>query len=188
MLRRRLPADLTLIVLVLAVTCLMSSCRGRREASPEPTVDPGYVPTSVASALAAAATHRATLGSPTATPTAMPPTATALPPTATATPTAPAVVAKLSSQPQGVVRIDGLRLRKGPGTMYVALGALYADDVIEVAGRNEAADWLQVVVTDGRSGWVSAEYVDLDMPVASVPVAPDVPPTPQPAATAVTQP
>ena len=185
MMRRRFPTVFLNLLLVLAVTCLVSSCRGRKAASPEPTVDPNYVPTSVAKSLAAAATHRAVLGSPVPTSTVPLPAATPEPPKATATATvAPAEAATLS----GTVTSDGLRLRKGPGTMYSALGALYSGDHVDVAGRTEAADWLQVIAADGRSGWVFAEYVELTMPLASVPVATDIPPTPQPATTAVTRP
>jgi uncharacterized protein YraI len=179
--RRRHRTVLTCLLLALAVTGLTCSCRGRAQATPAATVDPSYVPTSVARALGAAATHRATVASPTATSMAMPPTATPEPPTATATAAlAPTEATKL----MGAVTSDGLRLRKGPGSMYSALGALYSGDDVEISGRDEAGQWLQVQVADGRSGWVFAEYVDLPVPMASVPIAPEIPPVPQPAGTA----
>jgi len=173
-------ARLVVAACFIGLASLLAACGGRGAPTPEPTLDPGYVPTSVAQALAAAATYRASRGTPTATDTPSPPTATPTVPIPTDTPT-PTLVPTSLSQPGGVVTAGGLRLRRGPGTVYGIVGVLYEADELEITAQSAAGDWLAVIATEGRKGWVYATYVDLDVPLDSIPVATEIPPTPAPA-------
>jgi len=174
-------ARLVVAACFIGLALLLAACGGRGGPTPEPTLDPGYVPTSVAEALAAAATYRASRGTPTATDTPSPPpaaTPTVAIPTDTPTPT---LVPTPLSQPGGVVTAGGLRLRRGPGTVYGIVGVLYEADELEITAQSAAGDWLAVIATESRKGWVYATYVDLDVPLDSIPVATEIPPTPAPA-------
>ena len=183
-----MPTGRMCLILVLCCAVLMlplAACGGRAAPTPAPTLDPGYVPTSVAQSLAAAATYRASLVTPTATAMPLPTaTATALP---TDTPT-PALAPTPVPPPGGVVNADALNVRTGPGTVYGIVGVLKAGDEVEISARTAAGDWLAVVTAEGRQGWVYATYVDLSGPLDSIPVAAEIPPTPRPAATATATP
>ncbi len=92
----------------------------------------------------------------------------AVEPTVVATPTptptiAPAVI-------RGTVQIDALNLRLGPGLSHQVLGLLHTSTVLEITGRSEKGDWLQVKLSNGVSGWVYAEYVQMDADLVSLPV------------------
>jgi uncharacterized protein YraI len=112
---------------------------------------------------------------PTLAPTSLP-TFTPLPtPTPTRLPTS-----TLAPQPDGVVNVEALNLRAGPGTVYDKVGLLRQGDELDIVARAAAGDWLAVIAPDGNEGWVSAIYVDLNIPPDRVPVATQVPPTPTP--------
>ena len=121
-------------------------------ATPTPTITPTFTP------------------SDTATPT-LSPTATASPsathtPTATPTPSAsptpsatPTVFALVSSRQR-------VNVRGGPGTQFAAIGSLAPERGVQVIGRNDDGDWLQVRLEDGAEGWVSASLLRIE-PTAS---------------------
>jgi hypothetical protein len=52
-------------------------------------------------------------------------------------------------------------LRAGPGTNFQVVGALQADEPVLIIGRNEAADWLQIV-DRGETRWVAARFIAVD--------------------------
>jgi len=102
------------------------------------------------------------------TPTTTPPTVTALatgdegevdPPPAVQEP-----------RPQAVVIVDGLNVRAGPGTDFPIVGGLVRDTRMNLLARNEAGDWLQIEIPEG-SGWVFAQLVESEEPIAGLPVA-----------------
>ena len=105
---------------------------------------------------------------PTPTPTPTPKPATHTPPPATATPT---------PQPIAVVTADALNLRAGPGTVYDKKGLLHKGEKLNITARTATGDWIRVL-TDGTEGWISATYVELLIPLDSIPVAVEIPPTP----------
>ena len=105
---------------------------------------------------------------PTPTPTPTPKPATHTPPPATATPT---------PQPIAVVTADALNLRAGPGTVYDKKGLLHKGEKLNITARTATGDWIRVLA-DGTEGWVSATYVELLIPLDSIPVAVEIPPTP----------
>lgn len=97
------------------------------------------------------------LPEPTVTPT---PTPTDTPQsTFTAT---PRPTATLTPEPLGVANVDELNLRRGTGSDFDVIRKLSRGDQVELIGRNDAGDWLQVRTANGDTGWVSSQYIDLN--------------------------
>jgi uncharacterized protein YraI len=105
-------------------------------------------------------------GPPTSTPEIVAPTPTA-PPAATATPLPPSAV---PAPPLGIVLSSKLRVREGPGTRYPIITTLDANTPLEVLSQAQGLDWLKVRLLDGQEGWVSADFVQLNVDRATVPV------------------
>ncbi len=71
--------------------------------------------------------------------------------------------------------ISDLNLRDGPGTAYVGLTKLSAGTQLDLVAQ--AGEWLKVQTADGTSGWVSADYLNLqDGVLDRVPETGDIPP------------
>ena len=68
-----------------------------------------------------------------------------------------------------------LSLRTGPGSRYQEIARMGPNTPLTILGRQ--GSWLNVRLTDGRSGWAYSKYV------ASVPSAPAAPPVVSPAPT-----
>ncbi|HEY3343093.1 MAG TPA: LysM peptidoglycan-binding domain-containing protein [Anaerolineae bacterium] len=56
---------------------------------------------------------------------------------------------------------DGLRLRKSPVVGDNVVTRLPALTLLTPVGRTTDSSWLQVTLSDGTSGWVMAQYVDI---------------------------
>jgi len=100
---------------------------------------------------------------PTATATDLPPTATPQP---TNTPIPPTTVPTATSEPKamGATNIPNLNVRSGPSIDYLPLTVLSETNVaLEITGRNEIGDWVQVCCVEGEteSGWVFTANLDL---------------------------
>jgi hypothetical protein len=80
--------------------------------------------------------------------------------------------------PEGMVTADILNLRGGPGLEYDVIGHLQRGDTVQARARLEAGDWVKVASSGGVEGWVATEFVALKVPMASIPLAVQVPPTP----------
>jgi uncharacterized protein YgiM (DUF1202 family) len=119
--------------------------------------------------------------SPTATPTHIP---THTPsPTPTHTPTrTPKPTKTPTPMPDAVVSTELANVRAGPGTVYDIVGQAKQHDVLQVTGRNSANDWLEVVLPNGKQGWISASLLQVNISLSQVILA-VVPPTPTPVAT-----
>jgi spore germination protein YaaH len=107
---------------------------------------------------------------PTATPTPVPPTPTLVPPPASSTPTqTPTPVS-----PDGVVMagVMNLNVRSGPDTAFERVGQLPEGEEIEIIGRTEKGDWLQIVFEEEKR-WVSAAYAELNLSPEDIPVVSD---------------
>ncbi len=85
-------------------------------------------------------------------------------------PTAVAASSDPAPTPFVEIAADTLNVRLGPGTDYPVAGQLKAGDVLALAGRNEAGDWLVVCCIDGKPGWVAARLVSPSSPIADLPV------------------
>lgn len=117
------------------------------------------------------------------TPAVVLPTLTAAPtltvpaPTVTVPPSFTPVIAATSTPlPTALPAVQvcatcgNLRLRSSPGTAGQILTLLPADLPLSVIGRTADNAWVQVVLPDGSSGWVAAQYLTLriDLNVVSV--------------------
>jgi uncharacterized protein YraI len=73
-----------------------------------------------------------------------------------------------------------VRVRSGPGTNYSRVGALPGGQSAQVIGRNPDSSWLEVTLSGGGRGWISAAYVTLvgTTPLSSIPITIGVPSSP----------
>jgi uncharacterized protein YgiM (DUF1202 family) len=111
-------------------------------------------------------------------PTSVPPTSTStveptstLPPTFTPNPTATPV-------PKVRVSASSANLRSGPGTEFVVVGTANVGDVMTVLATDSGADWFNVVLGTGETGWISTSVVEAIDSLNSVSVALTIPAPP----------
>jgi hypothetical protein len=71
-----------------------------------------------------------------------------------------------------VSSVDNLNVRSGPATVFNRVGQLSGGDPVEVTGRTEKGDWLEIEFED-EEAWVSATYVELNLPDDEVAVISD---------------
>ena len=119
-------------------------------------------------------------------PTANPnPTATVLPtdvPASTAGTATPSVLT-------AVVLVPRLNVRTGPNVVYEVITQLDEGDQVPIAGHDGSYAWY-LIQTDGRLGWISAEFISIFDPggqIAALPIIP-APSTPTPAPVVTTIP
>ncbi len=55
---------------------------------------------------------------------------------------------------------SNLNLRSGPGTSFDSIGGVGLDEGLTIIGEKDG--WLNVKLSDGNEGWVSASYVSRD--------------------------
>lgn len=69
--------------------------------------------------------------------------------------------------------LSTLTVRAGPGTGYISLGVVRRDAELQVVGKSEEDNWLEISYPPGSRlmGWVMAEGVELEGSLASLPVA-----------------
>lgn len=122
----------------------------------------------VSATLTAVAAAGGVQTSPTLTASPLPPGATAAP---TSTACSPTVTANLNAN-----------VRKGPGTVYDAVGALLTGQSAPVAGKNADSTWWYITFVSGPGGyaWIAASTVTANCVPASVSII-AAPPTPVPA-------
>lgn len=63
-----------------------------------------------------------------------------------------------------------LNVRSGPGLDFEPFDALRRDQTVVVIGRDAFAIWVEVVLPDGATGWVSARYMTSTTPFSALPV------------------
>ena len=83
---------------------------------------------------------------------------------------APPAAENPQSLAHGRVNVQGLNLRAGPGPNHVILGLLSEGTELEIQGRSENLQWLQVGLPGGTQGWVYFEYVDTQAVIANLPL------------------
>lgn len=75
-----------------------------------------------------------------------------------------------STSLRGIVNVQGLNLRVGPGGNHKILRQLAEGTQVEIQGRSENMEWLLVRLSSGTQGWVFADYVDTQAVIASLPL------------------
>lgn len=77
-----------------------------------------------------------------------------------------------SRRPTATVTVFALNVRDGPGVSYAVIDWLRQGETVPLAGlRNADASWVQVVLASGRTGWVSAKYLQSDYPLENLVLA-----------------
>ena len=143
-------------------------------ATPEPTVNPTVAALiELGRSVKATQTAQAAAAAPTATPTGV---ATPAPPTSTpvqAAPTAPAAATHRAQPPLAEVLVDGLNIRSGPGSSFESIGKAAAGMQLPIIAQSGSCTWLQVVLEDGGTGWISgnAAYSTINVDCAVIPAA-----------------
>ena len=79
-------------------------------------------------------------------------------------------MAHAADGPTVTVAVDALNLRQGPGTGYTIVDVLRSRDGATVTGRDAGGTWYQVKLADGRTGWVSGDFVRMSGDATGVPV------------------
>jgi hypothetical protein len=158
---KALAIALAVIVVVAAAALWFSLGRRPDEASPLAGASPPPTRTLVPTFTPTPKSTRKRNPSP--TPTAVTPT-----------PTPPA-------SPVARVKEERVNVRRGPGTSYPKVGQVVAGDELAVTGRNDAGDWLQIEEQEKNlAGWVFAELLEFALPVETVALVSDIPPSPTP--------
>ncbi len=80
-------------------------------------------------------------------------------PAAAAQPAAVAAAAQPASTVSGTYQVTAskLNVRSGPSTSYTVIHALWQGNKVTVIG--ESGNWYQIRLSDGRTGWVSKDYL-----------------------------
>lgn len=116
---------------------------------------------------------------PTATPEATP-EATAAPTTGGQQPAATAPTANLGQPGEATAVVNApANVRTGPGISYGTIaGGAGAGTVLELIGRNDQGNWLNIVLPSGEEGWILGELVTVNtgFSTASLPVVEAPPP------------
>jgi uncharacterized protein YgiM (DUF1202 family) len=76
-----------------------------------------------------------------------------------------------------------MNVRSGPDTSYEIVDLFDDEEELVVVGKNEAGDWWQVELDDGRLGWVYGQLVEQVGSFDAIAVAANIPPLPAPTAT-----
>jgi cell wall-associated NlpC family hydrolase len=61
----------------------------------------------------------------------------------------------------GIVTASRLNMRSGPGTSYGIIHVLWQGNKVKVIGQS--GDWYQIKLSNGRIGWVSSAYLQVDL-------------------------
>ena len=77
----------------------------------------------------------------------------------------------------GIVKVGtSLNFRSGPGKNYDIIGSLKNDAKLTLTG-NKSGEWIKVITEDGKTGYVSKEYVNITNPNKNTtPVTPEISP------------
>jgi hypothetical protein len=163
--RKKSVVALFLIIILTGslTSCILQISRG------EPTPEPEQV---------AVATFTPQPLPATSTPMPAPPTETPLPPTDTPVPTPAATDTPLP--PTIRVTADILNARSEPNTDSEIIMKLEQGTMLPVLGRNIVGDWVMIALSDGQEAWISAEWVESTVPLETLAVKEEAPPTPTP--------
>ncbi|MEM7030912.1 MAG: DUF3048 domain-containing protein [Chloroflexota bacterium] len=77
---------------------------------------------------------------------------------------------------EGVVTGIWVNLRNGPSTAFDIVGKVYERDTLKIIGRNEDSSWWQVCCDEeDEAGWMTDEFVRIDVDTANVEITYRVP-------------
>lgn len=86
------------------------------------------------------------------------PTLTEIPPTITNT-----FVPTLTPTTSGIVRaVQPINVREGPSTNYNIITALNAGEGVILIGQNDDGSWYNIRMSDGREGWMAAQFIRVE--------------------------
>ena len=161
---------LIIVMLLAALSLVLSACATPPTPAPVPTQDVGMIQTQSAQTVVADMTQKAP----------PPATATAAPSGPTPNPSIPVAVLPTAdpSGPSAVANFN-TTIYSGPGTDYVVYGAFVGSQTAVVVGKSEDSGWwaINVPVAPGGNGWVAATTVTVTN-ADNVPVLP-TPPVPE---------
>ena len=68
--------------------------------------------------------------------------------------------------------VTALNIRRGPSTQFETMGTLTPCQIVPLSGfRNADSTWVQIITSNGQTGWVFAQYVRLGVPLTSLAVS-----------------
>ncbi len=152
----------SLILAMLAVLLALSACAPARPAANQPETD-ALIQSLVEQTMAQ---QQAQAPATVSVPTQAIPQTGATP--ITIEPASPVPAENTGST--ATVNTDGLNLRLGPGLNYRIRSVLPAGQSLEILGRSNNGDWIEVRLADGRGGWVYRSYLDTSLDLAALPV------------------
>lgn len=71
--------------------------------------------------------------------------------------------------PTAVVTAAHLNVRSGPGVQFGPIARVHQGMEVSVLGRNGDATWAQIIIPDDGRGWVNAKYLNLSVPLSTLP-------------------
>lgn len=71
-------------------------------------------------------------------------------------------------QPTASVTASWLNVRTGPGVQNSRIDTIPNGTILTLIARNDDASWVQVILPDGRMGWVSAAYISTTYPLSNL--------------------
>ena len=105
----------------------------------------------------------------------VPRTNTSASPTSTSTHQAPLTNTPTIRQDDAVVDAASVNMRSGPSEAYSVIAGYPRATVLKVIGREPSAAWLQVQTPDGRTGWMKASLLRINIALSQIPLA-QIPP------------
>jgi hypothetical protein len=66
-----------------------------------------------------------------------------------------------------------IRIRRGPGTDFEAIGGLVSGTCMQILGRNQDSSWVYMLTEDSARGWVAASLLTIDGNVNRAPIKSD---------------
>jgi hypothetical protein len=63
------------------------------------------------------------------------------------------------------------QVRTGPNMLAQRTGKLAVGTTVTAVARNQFNTWVQINLPDGGTGWISILFVDLDIPITTLPIA-----------------
>lgn len=73
---------------------------------------------------------------------------------------------------------QAINLRTGPGTNFEVSNSVAPQTPLTIFGRDQTGDWLQVRLPDRSGGWMSTSLLTVNVTVAAIPLAQNIPQPP----------